>query len=139
MSSKNDKLRVLIVDNDEDVRILSTKWLSDSYDVDTSISGYDCINRIEIQGEHYDIIFLDIMMEGPSQDELVKRIIAKLPNVKIIYLTAVKMFQPTPDQERKGYLPVLHESVKGYLEKPVTKQQLLDKIKEVLELDKLLK
>lgn len=131
------KLKVLVVDDDEDIRILVTKWLEDTYEVDTAVDGTDCLKKIG--KKKYDLILLDVMMPGPTGGKLINKIMKKDPEARIVYLTAVEMFKPTPEQERKGQVPVLEEAVKGYLLKPVTKEQVIDKIKKVLKLEKLLK
>lgn len=128
-----ESLKILVVDDDEDIRILVSKWLENSYEVDTAIDGNDCLKKIG--KTKYDLILLDVMMPGPTGGKLIKRIVEKDPESRIIYLTAVKMFKPTPEQEKKGQVPVLEEHVKGYLLKPVTKEQVISKIKEVLKLE----
>ncbi len=132
-----DKLKVLVVDDDNDVRDLMTIWLKEKYDVDTAVDGNDCLAKIK--KNKYDIIFLDVMMPGPRPAELVPSITSKLPNVRIIYLTAVEMFNPTPEQEKKGFQPIITPNVKGYLVKPVDKEMVINKINEVMEMEKLLK
>jgi len=131
------KLKVLVVDDNEDVRILVSTWLKTDYIIDTAVDGNDCLRKVKTK--KYDVIFLDVMMPGPSSKDLVTAVVKALPKVKIIYLTAVEMFSPTQEQERKGYLPTLSEAIKGYLVKPVTKEQLIAKINEVFETEKLLK
>ena len=132
------KRRILVVDDNEDVRLLVTNWLSGSYDIESAIDGNECISKIK-SGKVYDLIFLDVMMPGPKPGDLVESIVKYLPKIKIIYLTAVEMFSPTEEQEKKGYLPVITEAVKGYLVKPVDKTQLINKINEVMELENLMK
>ncbi|MBD3312402.1 response regulator [archaeon] len=131
------RLKILVVDDDEDIRILVSKWLEGSYKVDTAVDGNDCLKKIG--KKKYDLILLDVMMPGPTGGKLIKKIIDKDSEARIIYLTAVEMFKPTPEQQRKGQVPVLEEHVKGYLLKPVTKEQVISKIEEVLKLEKLLK
>ncbi len=130
-------LKVLVVDDDEDVRELVKIWLKGKYEVDTAIDGNECLKKIK--QKKYDIILLDVMMPGPRPAELIPKIAKEIPNVRIIYLTAVEMFNPTPEQEKKGWQPVITKEVKGYLVKPISKEQLLKKIKDVLTLEKLLK
>jgi CheY-like chemotaxis protein len=131
-------MRLLVVDDDEDVRTLVNTWLRGLYTVDTAVDGNDCLAKLSA-GNKYDIILLDVMMPGPKPAELIERIMAQLPSVRIIYLTAVEMFNPTAEQERKGFQPVITSAVKGYLVKPIEKEQLVNKISEVLETEQLLK
>ncbi len=126
--------RVLVVDDDEDVRNLVKIWLSDDYIVDSAVDGNDCLKKIK--KNKYDIILLDVMMPGPRPAELVPAISKLLPKAMIIYLTAVEMFNLTPEQEKKGYEPVITEAVKGYLVKPIIKEQLIKKINEAINLSK---
>lgn len=132
----SDKLRILVVDDNVDVRLLTTTWLKGSYLVDSAIDGNDCL--VKIKKNVYDLIFLDVMMPGPKPQELLNSITKVLPNVMIIYMTAVEMFNPTPDQERQGFMPVITPAVKGYITKPIDKNQLLNKINEVISMERLL-
>ncbi len=131
------KLKILIVDDDEDVRELVKIWLKEDYLIDSAIDGNECLKKIK--KTKYDIILLDVMMPGPRPAELIDKISSTLPKTRIIYLTAVEMFNPTPEQEKKGFQPVITPAIKGYLVKPIDKTQLINKIKEVLETEKLMK
>ncbi|MDD3888234.1 MAG: response regulator [Patescibacteria group bacterium] len=121
-------MKVLVVDDSEDVRILVTKWLTDSgYIVQSAANGSEGITKLS---KDLDLIFLDIMMPGPKTEEIIKKIKAKSPKAIVIYLTAVEAFNLTKEQEEKKWKPIFESPVMGYLQKPISKEQLLAKIKD---------
>ena len=123
---------ILVVDDNEDVRILMKKWLGDEgYNVKTAVDGNDCIKKLN---KNIDLIFLDIMMPGPNIKEILKNIKKKSPHAIVIYLTAVESFNPTKEQEEKGWVPIFEPPVMGYIQKPVEKKDILNKIKDALEM-----
>ncbi len=127
----------MIVDDNEDVRILVKKWLiSAGHDIISAIDGNDCIKKLN---KNIDFIILDIMMPGPGTEAIIKNIKKKSPKAIVIYLTAVEAFNLTPEQEKNNWMPIFEPPVMGYLQKPIVKEQLLEKIKDVLKTKKILK
>ena len=66
-------LKILIVDDNKDIRLLVRTWLSSEYNVDEAIDGDNCL--LKLKENHYDILLLDVMMPGPRSNELVKSVI----------------------------------------------------------------
>lgn len=121
-------MKVLVVDDSEDVQILVTKWLTDSkHTVMSASNGTEGIKKLS---KELDLILLDIMMPGPKTEEIIKKIKSKSPKAIVIYLTAVEAFNLTKEQEKKNWKPIFEAPVMGYLQKPITKEQLLEKIKD---------
>ena len=130
------KLNVLAVDDNEDVRILVSKWLGDEgYSIKTAVDGNDCIRKLT---KDLDIVLLDIMMPGPTIKTILEAIRKKSPNAIVIYLTAVESFAPTKEQIKKGWTPMFEPPVMGYIQKPIDKRELLDKIKDSLNMKKVI-
>jgi response regulator RpfG family c-di-GMP phosphodiesterase len=69
-------------------------------------------------------------MPGPKTEDIIKKIKIKSPKAIVIYLTAVEAFNLTKEQEKKNWKPIFEAPVMGYLQKPITKEQLLEKIKD---------
>ena len=127
----NGKSLILIVDDEPKIRILVSKWLiDDGYLIDTASDGNDCINKTNI---NTDLILLDIMMPGPTPDEIINEVVRKNPHVKIAYLTAVDAFSPTKQQEEKGWIASIKPPVIGYIQKPVESEELLKKVKSYIK------
>jgi len=129
-------MKILVVDDSEDVRILVTKWLTDAkHSVVSASNGLEGIKKLS---KDLDLVILDIMMPGPKTEEIIKNIKAKSPNAIVIYLTAVEAFNLTPEQEKKNWKPVFEAPVMGYLQKPINKEQLLEKIKDAVATKKII-
>jgi len=123
----NGKSLILIVDDEPKIRMLVSKWLTDEgYLVETASDGNDCINKTSIKT---DLILLDIMMPGPTPDEIINAVLKKNSHVKIAYLSAVDAFNPTKEQEEKGWIASIKPPVIGYIQKPVESEELLTKVK----------
>ncbi len=128
---------VLVVDDDEDIRFLVKKWLEkNGYKAITAEDGKECIKKLD---EKIGLVLLDIMMPGPAPNEILEEVREKSPEARVIYLTGVEAFNLTSEQERKGWQPELEPPVIGYIEKPITEDLLMKKIKESLKMKKFLK
>ena len=131
-----NNLKVLVVDDNEDVRDLTAKWLSDAgHKVITARDGDEAVKKLT---KDLNIIILDIMMPGPSPKQLLEKIKKKSPKAIVIYLSAVEPFGVTPEQERKGWNPVMEPPVMGYIQKPITKNQVLAKVEDAIKMSKIL-
>lgn len=127
----NGKLLILIVDDEPKIRMLVGKWLTDEgYLVETASDGTECINKTNVKT---DLILLDIMMPGPTPDEIINEVIKKNHHVKIAYLSAVDAFSPTKEQEAKGWVASIKPPVIGYIQKPVEQEELLKKVKSYIK------
>ena len=81
------KYNLLIVDDEEPLRILLESELSESqeFDVDVAVDGGQAINKI--QAKVYDVILLDIRMPRVSGIEVLKFIQEYSPTTQLIILT----------------------------------------------------
>lgn len=80
------KTRILIVDDEEEfVKALSERLTIRDYDVSTSLSGEDAIEKLR----HYlfDVIILDVLMPGMSGIETLREIKKIKPLTEVIMLT----------------------------------------------------
>jgi CheY-like chemotaxis protein len=125
-------MKILLVDDSEDVQILVTKWLTDSgHKVIAANNGTEGISKLS---KDLDLILLDIMMSGPKIEKKIK---SKSSKAIVIYLTTVEAFNLTKEQEKKKLKPIFDAPIKGYLQKPINKEQLLNKIKDVFATKKI--
>ena len=83
---QNNKMHILVVDDDNRIRNLLKEYLSDNnYIVSTSENAENA--KIKISQFKFDIIILDVMMPGQNGFELTKEI-KKNIKLPIILLTA---------------------------------------------------
>jgi CheY-like chemotaxis protein len=125
-------LNIMVVDDDTGMRMIASEWLKKAgHNVRTAVDGDDCVDNLS---DDLDIIFLDIMMSGPSPREIIEEVRRKSPEASVVYITSVKLDRETPEQEMMGWVPVQEAPVRGYIEKPLTEFMLLKKVKEMIKL-----
>ncbi len=128
---------VLIVDDEKYTRLLIKKWMErNGYDVITAVNGSDCLKKLT---KDINLILLDIMMPGLTPKEIINGIKKKNSKASVIYLTSVKTFDLSPEQEKMEWKPVLEPPVIGLIEKPVEEYTLIKKIEEALKVKKFFK
>lgn len=118
------KRRILVVDDERDLcDILQVNLEAQGYEVDTALSAVDAL-RMEI--EHYDLLLLDVMMNGMSGFDLARMLrnapaTARLP---IIFLTALD----GEDHVLKGF----DLGADDYIAKPFSLREVSARVKAVL-------
>ena len=113
---------ILIVDDDDRIRILVKQYLQDNnYLVTTAKDAFDAKNKIDLI--NFDLIILDIMMPKKSGLELTDEL-KKENKVPIILLTA----KGEIDERVEG----LERGADDYLGKPFEPKELLLRIKNIL-------
>ena len=113
---------ILIVDDDDRIRILVKQYLQDNnYLVTTAKDAFDAKNKIDLI--KFDLIVLDIMMPKKSGLELTVEL-KKENKVPIILLTA----KGETDERVEG----LERGADDYLGKPFEPKELLLRIKNIL-------
>ena len=113
---------ILVVDDDEGIRMLVKKYLNENnFLVTTSENAEDALKKIEII--KFDLIVLDIMMPGKSGLEFIKDYKRKL-ETPVILLTA----KGQPDERVEG----LEVGADDYLPKPFDPKELVLRIKNIL-------
>lgn len=126
----NDHKKILIIDDERDiVTYLSTFFIDNNFTVISALNGKDGI--IKALSEKPDIITLDISMPEESGvkalRELQNNSITK--NTPIIIITGVASdFKRFITDRKQVHMP------EGYFEKPIDRDMLLNKIKELLKL-----
>ena len=125
MEQVDTKKKVLIVDDEPNVRRLSRKILSNTFDV---VEAEDGKQAIEIaNNQKPDVILMDMMM--PKMDGLTAcHAIKKDPTTKsipVIMVTAIGFELNIKLSQQMG--------ATGYVTKPFTPKDLLDKIAQVLQ------
>ncbi|WP_461534178.1 T9SS response regulator signal transducer PorX [Sinomicrobium sp.] len=118
------KIKILWVDDEIDLLKPHILFLeSKNYSVSTCQSGADAIE--DIDGNNYDIIFLDENMPGLSGLETLMEIKAKRPSIPIVMIT----------KSEEEYLmeEAIGSKIADYLIKPVNPNQILLSLKKNLD------
>jgi DNA-binding NtrC family response regulator len=93
--------KILIVDDELIMRESLAGWLErDGHDVETAVSGEAALARLK--ETRYDILFLDIKMEGLSGLEVLKQVKENDPDVAVVMITAYGSITSAIDAMKNG-------------------------------------
>lgn len=107
----------MIVDDEDDIRSSVEKILtSNGYEVVTAKDADDCLKKLKTVKP--DLILMDIMMPGTP----VKKIVPKIKNTNIAYLSVVRL----ADAEKEG---LIFDNVVDFIQKPFNMDELLQKVR----------
>ena len=110
-----DKAKLLIVDDNEGVRHLVSRWLEKAgFAVSEARDGAEAVDMV--RRDPPDLILADIRMPKIDGIELARIVKSEFPETKIILMTAYSSPQTIAQARREG--------VDDYLEKPFTKDQV---------------
>lgn len=117
---------ILIVEDEEAVRIFSSRALKNKgYKVLEAYSGENALEVIEGFGaDKIDLIISDVVMPGISGPEFVEQVLAKYPNIKVIFVSG---YGEDAFYEKYGSAREFN-----FLAKPYNLNQLAEKVKELL-------
>ena len=128
----NDKVKVLIIDDDPDiVEAMKVVLESKLYQVSIAKSGDEGFKKARL--EKPDMVILDVMMETNDKGFDVARLLKNdsgLKNIPILMLTAIKEKTGLGFEKEAGdpeWLPV-----DGYCEKPLKPDELISKVEALL-------
>ncbi|MGA8540486.1 MAG: PAS domain S-box protein [Terriglobales bacterium] len=125
VSPKRQGATVLLVEDDEIMRGLTRQLLQEhGYTVVEADDGKSALEWVESHPEPIDLLLTDVVMRRISGPELVERLSARLPNLKVVYMSGYT-----------GELIAEREVLKRgvtLLEKPFTRTALLNTIHETL-------
>lgn len=131
-------MKMLVVDDELNNRVLLQKLLEPYGEVDVVIDGLESVEAFQLahtESQPYDMIFMDIMMPEMDGHQAVQHIrkkesemgIAPRDEAKIIMVTALD----SPKEVMKAYY---RDGCTDYVTKPITKQKIDDKLKEYIGL-----
>ncbi len=120
---ENNNYHILIVDDDDRIRILLKDYLSEKkYTVSTAENAEQAKNRLEYF--KFDLLILDVMMPGQNGYDLTRDIKKKI-DVPIILLTA--------KGEVENRIKGLELGADDYIGKPFEPKELLLRIKNIIK------
>lgn len=118
MTTKSKTVCILVVDDEQDIANLYGMWLQGEHDIDTAYNGEQALNNID---QSTDIVFLDRQMPGLSGDEVLDAIDERGYDCHVVMVTAVD-----PDFD------IVDMPFDDYLTKPVTREDLLGTVEEMV-------
>jgi DNA-binding response OmpR family regulator len=131
MEVMNVQPRVIVVDDDPDILDALTTILSTQlYAIETARDGVECLDKVRQQTP--DLIVLDLLMPKKDGFAVVRELREnpRFAGIPVLILTSVR-----EDASRRRYEleTGLAMDVQDYVEKPVSPQDLLDRVKNLLE------
>ncbi len=116
---------LLVVEDEDAVRYLACRVLRGiGYRVLEAGDAAAALRIARAEGQPLDLLVTDIVMPGMSGPALAERLVAKWPDLKVLYITGYA----EEAIERQGALP----AGGGLLEKPFTAQQLADSVRQAM-------
>lgn len=126
-NTSNNKKKLLIVDDNKlNLKVASKILQNFNFDVETSNSGFECIDKINNQNK-YDLIFMDIMMTEMDGVETMKKLKNMSLSTPIVALTADAV-----EGSRERYL---EEGFDDYVAKPIDQMTLEETLSKLLHLN----
>lgn len=112
-SSREDRERVLIVDDSPTVRTVFAHQLSHKYECQQAESFMAALDKL--RENDFGAVIADIQMPGVSGVELLRRIVDKYPDTSVIMVTGVDRPQTVLESMREGAFDYLMKPVDPYL------------------------
>lgn len=114
--------KILIVDDEENIRNLLKSILSDFGEIHEAGFGKEGLNIF--QNEKLDLILLDIMLPDTSGIELLQLIREKNKDVAVVMITAYETI--------KSVIDIMDIKISGYITKPFIVKDVREKIANIL-------
>jgi len=123
----DEKKKILLIDDDVIQHHIAENMLKDDYEVFMTKSGKDALHYLYDGSFVPRLILLDILMPEMDGWEVFNRIkaLSLLKSVPIVFLTAVN----TTAEEKRAY----EMGAADFITKPYVKEDLLERIKKVIE------
>lgn len=124
------KFKVLVVDDDADLRLTVAEALSEgNYEVEQASDGEEAVNKV--RAGRYNLVLMDVNMPRLSGLEALKEIKAYDPSIIVIILTAFANVRDAIEATKQGAY--------NYLEKPIKAENLVYMVDKALKAHNLVK
>ena len=125
MKPKFNNKKILIVDDNKlNIKVASKSLVDCNFDIDEALSGKECLNKVK--NKKYDLILMDIMMPEMSGEDTLK----ELKKIKDFHTPVIAVTADAIVGAKEKYL---NEGFDEYLSKPFTKEQIIQKINDILK------
>lgn len=125
MATSSGRKRILIVDDDEDLRAnLAELFESEGFETETAANASEALQKLG-RGD-VDLLLSDLRMPGRSGVELVEEARAKHPTIRAVLMTAFGDGYTEIESVRRGAI--------GYLKKPFEVDEVVDLVRTILSL-----
>lgn len=116
--------RIVSVEDDEDFQFILREWLSPDFDFIVLANGEELLQ--EVEDLQPDIVMIDIGLPGPDGLRLCQRL-RRQPG-----LSRAPILIVSGRQDDEAYLDSIAVGASSFLSKPVTREELLSRLQELL-------
>jgi len=121
--------KILLVEDEAPVRMFAAHALANKgYKIIEAGNGEEAMEIMNLQGKDIDIIITDVIMPDINGPSLISEIQKKHPKVKVIFISGYA------EEAFSDAYGVESDNDFNFLSKPFTLQQLVSKVKEVLDM-----
>ncbi len=121
---EDEKIKVLIADDEDPLRITLAAWLSDEgFEVTQAADGLEAIKKV--QSEDFDIALLDIKMPGANGLEVLRYIKKNSASTEVVMATGMSDVGMAVEAMKLG--------AREYLTKPVDMDQLVPQLRNLIK------
>jgi len=126
VESGNEKKKIMLIDDEETIRVMTTGMLGDSYDVTTVNSGKDALNMF-FQGMVPDLVLLDLNMpEMGGWDAFIR-----IRDINNLHKTPIAIY--TSSDDPKDIAKSKELGAVDYIKKPCNKDDLLERVGKLIK------
>jgi methyl-accepting chemotaxis protein len=122
----NEKKKIIVVDDDEPIRVMTQGMLGDDYDVTTVSSGKEALDLF-FKGYIPNLVLLDLTMPEMGGWDTFMRI----RDISILHQTPIAIFTTSEDPKDKDKAQGL--GVVDYIQKPCSREELLERVNHIIQ------
>jgi DNA-binding response OmpR family regulator len=120
----DNKMKLLIVDDEKNIRLTLTQTLeSAEMEIDSAVNGEEALQKMESQD--FRIILLDLKMPGMDGMEVLKKINETRPDIRVIIITAHGTIDSAVEAMKLGAV--------DFIQKPFAPEEIRSMVKSVIE------
>lgn len=127
-------MKALVVEDDFTSSKILQRLLVTNFETDIAVDGVEAISAFETahdNNNHYDVIFLDIMMPKKDGHQVLKDIRKYEEVHKIDGDNIAKIIMTTALDDSNNVLSAFKSGCEGYIVKPYNKQKIFEKLEEL--------
>jgi CheY-like chemotaxis protein len=114
---------ILVVEDEPDVRRFVVRTLEHEHYTVLVAGSPGQAEALAAIGERIDLVLTDLVMPGGSGSELAKRLLARYPRLRVLYMSG---YDPEPS------LRLTPEQMVGFLAKPFGPEELTARVRDAL-------
>lgn len=127
-------MRILIVDDEIDIRMVLKKVLRQYGECDEAENGQVAVEKVLASiesGKHYDVMFLDINMPILDGQEALKKIRQLENDREIKFKNQIRIVMLTANSDKGNVFKAFREQCEGYVVKPFEPKDLTVQLEKI--------